>query len=90
MAMVMMTLQCKGEPPTVKAIRERFSLAETEIDASFGVVEVDPEEHLFTFLVEEGAAAKIQPGGDWAVAGPYANPRVEPFGPPRLKGDEES
>lgn len=87
--MVMMTLRCEGEAPSVKTIRERFSLAETEIDESFGVVEVDPKHHIYTFLVAEEAADKIEPGGEWVIEGPYANPQVEPFGPPSRPSEED-
>ena len=87
MTMVMMTLRCEGEAPTLETLRERFSLAETEIDESFGVVEVDPKEHIYTFLVTQEVAEKIDPGADWVVEGPYSNPRIEPFGPPRPTGE---
>jgi hypothetical protein len=83
MPKVMVTIQGPGEPPTVAELRRRYQLDESEIDASFGVVEVDPTEHVYTVLVEESAAAKVRPDQGWTVQGPYSNPRVEPFGPPQ-------
>jgi hypothetical protein len=83
MAKVMMTIQTTDSAPTVEELRHRYALAEDEIDPAFGVVEVDPAQHIFTVLVEESAAAKMAPTERWKVAGPYANPSIEPFGPPR-------
>jgi hypothetical protein len=83
MAKLMMTIQCSGAVPTLEEVRRQFALAEDEIDAAFGVVEIDPSAHLYTILVEESATSKIQPTGGWDVAGPYSNPRIAPFGPPR-------
>ncbi len=82
MSKVMMTIQSGGTPPTIADIRRRYSLDDDDIDTDFGVVEVDPAEHVYTFLVEEKAASKISVDSDWSVEGPYSNPRIEPFGPP--------
>ena len=82
MAKVMVTIQARGDPPTIEGLRRRYKLRENEIDASFGVVEVDPAEHVYTVLVDEKAAAKITPTENWKVEGPYSNPRIQPFGPP--------
>jgi len=83
MAKVMVTFQAEGPAPTIAELQRRFSLTDDEIDRSFGVIEVDPQDHTFTILVEESAAQKVQPGGPITkVAGPFSNPRIEPFGPP--------
>jgi hypothetical protein len=78
----MVTIAAPDTPPTIAGLRERFNLDRHEIDERFGVVEIDPQEHLYTVLVESSAAAKIQPGAGWDVQGPFSNPRVQPFGPP--------
>ncbi len=85
MPRVMVTIQAPDEPPTIDGLRRRYGLTEREIDASFGVVEVDPVEHVYTVLVEDSAVAKIQPNENWTVEGPYSNPRIEPFGPPEAE-----
>ena len=82
MPKVMVTIKAPVDPPTIADLCRRYKLHENEIDASFGVVEVDPAEHVYTVLVEESAAAKIQPNENWKVEGPYSNPRIQPFGPP--------
>jgi hypothetical protein len=93
MSKVLMTLRFTEPAPSLLEVRERFSLQPDDIDSNFGLVEIDPDQHLFTILVEESAAPKIQPSAGWDVKGPYSNPRIEAFGPPiaapgRLKRDE--
>ena len=81
---VMLTICTNGEHPTLELVRARYGLTEEEIDASFGVVEIDPKESLFTILVTESAASKVQSGSEWDVEGPYSNPRIAHFGPPSV------
>jgi hypothetical protein len=79
----MMTIRAPGGAPTLDAIRTRYGLAPDDLDERFGVVAVDPAAHAYTVLVEQAAAARIKPGEGWDVEGPFSNPRVAPFGPPR-------
>ena len=79
----MMTIQWPQGQPSLEGIQQLFSLSDDEVDRDFGLIEVDPAEHLFTFLVEEASAAKVQPGAGYTVSGPFSNPRIEPFGPPQ-------
>ena len=81
MAKVMVTIRAPEGPPSLAAVRERYGLADGDLDERFGVVAVDPADHAYTVLVEQSAAARIQPGQGWDVEGPFANPRIEPFGP---------
>ena len=83
MSKVMMTIRSPQGPPSLAAIRERYGLSATDLDERFGVVAVDPADHAYTILVERAAAARIQPGQGWEIEGPFSNPRIEPFGPPR-------
>jgi hypothetical protein len=83
MAKVMVSFKVVGAAPTLEELKERFRLSDAEIDASFGVVEIDPQTHTYTILVEESAVDKLQPSGSIGkVEGPFSNPRIEPFGPP--------
>jgi hypothetical protein len=82
MGKVMMTIATPGPSPSMEDIKQQFNLDDDEIDADFGVVEIDPDAHLYTVLVEEQASTKIQPTPEWKTTGPYANPRIAPFGPP--------
>jgi hypothetical protein len=78
---VMMTVELDPEAATVEKAAERLGIPQEQIDPEFGVVSIDPEQHLYTVLVDEQAAeaASGRPG----VEGPFSNPRIEPFGPPR-------
>ena len=78
----MLTIRAKGKRPTVESVRSLYGLTAAELDENFGVVEIDPDEGLFTILVADSAATKVQSGSGWEVEGPYSNPRIEPFGPP--------
>jgi hypothetical protein len=83
MAKVMMSIQWPQGRPTLEQIQKLFSLSDDEIDRDFGLIEVDPAEHIFTILVEEASAVKLRSGPSWTVSGPFSNPRIEPFGPPQ-------
>ena len=85
MAKVMYNVRWTGEPPTLEAICQRFGFTTDELDQQYGVIEIDPDERLFSILVEQSAVARV--GADWGTAenrleGPFSNPRIEPFGPP--------
>ena len=82
MSKVMVTITCPDHPPTLKEVRQKYGLRESDVDSNFGVIEIDPREHLFTILVEPAAASKItgQPG-EWEAEGPFINPPIAPFGP---------
>ena len=77
---VMMTVELDPDSATVGRWPSGWARPE-EIDAEFGVVPIDPDNHLYTVLVDEQASARVagQPG----VEGPFSNPRIEPFGPPQ-------
>jgi hypothetical protein len=49
-------------------------------DADFGVVPVDPRNHTYAVLVDAPTAERL--GAESGTSGPFANPRIEPFGPP--------
>lgn len=82
MPKLMMTIHSQGGPPTLEEIVRRYNLQSGDIDDEFGVVEIDPERHDYTILVESEAAKKIAPTEHWEVSGSFSNPRIEPFGPP--------
>lgn len=81
MVWVMMSIRTASGPPTPEAIRHRYALADDDVDAAFGVVPVDPEDGVYTVMVEESAAPRLVSGGGWTVSGPFSNPRIAPAGP---------
>ena len=78
---VLMTVELDPGAATVAAAAERLGVDPARIDPEFGVVSIDPEQHLYSVLVDEQAVSGAQ--GRPGVEGPFSNPRIEPFGPPR-------
>lgn len=66
----------------------RLNVAEGAVDPDFGVVSIDPVANLYAVLVDEASAhaAAQLPG----VEGPFSNPQIETFGPPRSRTDAEN
>jgi hypothetical protein len=83
MSTLMVTIQSPKGTPDLDSIKRRYGLSDDEIDKNFGVVEIDPEDHTYTILVDEKAAGKVTSTADWKVMGTYSNPRIEAFGPPQ-------
>jgi hypothetical protein len=76
---MMVTLRLDPAQATLPAVMGALGLAPDEVDPGFGVVPIDPAEHLYTILVDEAAAARVADAPQ--VEGVFGNPRVEPFGP---------
>ncbi len=81
MGKVMMTIK-SPKPPTLDEIQQRFGLNADDLDHAFGVIEVDPNDGMYTFMVDEGKAAQLSGHEAEGVQGPYSNPKISPFGPP--------
>jgi hypothetical protein len=71
---VMLKLELEPEQADVAHVRRAHSLAASEIDAEFGVREINAERHLYVVLVERSAAARLK--GRKGVSGPYSSPRI--------------
>jgi hypothetical protein len=86
---VMLTVKLAPDQANLAAARSRLGLAEDEIDEEFGLVPLDPPEGLYAVVVsaDAGARASAAAGDSGEVGGPYANPRIEPFGPPQPRQD---
>ena len=81
MAKVMVTFEAT-QPPSIDDLKRRFGLTDGEIDEAFGVIEIDPDARAYTIRVEESAARRITGGAESSARGPFADPKIEPFGPP--------
>jgi hypothetical protein len=81
MANALMTVELDPAATDLTAAAQRLGVATESLDATYGVVPIDPDQHLYSVLVDELAmgSAASRPG----VSGPFSNPRIEPFGPPR-------
>lgn len=86
METVMLQFKHQGPPPTINDVCRLFNLTAGEIDAQFGVLPTDPSEGLYTVLVDVRASERIKnvlatrPSDP--AEGLFANPPIEPFGPP--------
>ncbi len=83
MAKQMLTLKLRPKEATLSKVMKRLNLSSEEIDSEFGVVNIDPKRNLYTILVEEEAAKRVSGAPD--VKGPFSNPKIEPFGPPKKR-----
>ena len=84
MSKLMLTVKLEPEHATLEDARRRLGLEADELDPDFGVVNVDPEQDLYAILADERTAQKLSQQPE--VQGPYANPVIEPFGPPKPGG----
>src|ERR1700687_4254515 len=80
MGKVMLTITLDDQG-SLESAAQRLGLSPKDLDQSFGVVEIDPAQHLYAVLVDEKRAE--QASSREGVSGPYSNPPIEPFGTPR-------
>ncbi|GII63899.1 hypothetical protein Skr01_39840 [Sphaerisporangium krabiense] len=76
--MVLITVRLPQEATLEQAVR-RLGLSEDEVDTGYGLVPLDPDEGLYALRVTEAAGHRVAPDG----GGPFSDPPIEPFGPPR-------
>ncbi|WP_344939021.1 hypothetical protein [Sphaerisporangium flaviroseum] len=74
--MVLVTVRLPQRATLEQAMR-RLGLTEDEVDTAYGLVALDPVEGLYVLRVSEEAGARVPPS-----AGPFADPPIEPYGPP--------
>ena len=81
----LMTVTAAHGAPSLAEAAKLLGVAPADIDPAFGVVPVDPQRGLYAVQVAvgRGAPRSAEPGKPYA--GPWANPRIVPFGP--VQGD---
>ncbi|MEV7806744.1 hypothetical protein AB0O28_27730 [Microbispora sp. NPDC088329] len=95
MAEVLITVRLPA-PATLEEAMRRLDLTADEVDTAYGLVPVDPARNLYVLRVTEDAGRRVgdpgagaADGGDSgdgrgrADGGPYSDPPIEPYGPPR-------
>jgi len=78
---MMITLKLDPDHASMGEVRKKLGIGPEQIDESFGVIDVAPQEHLYAVLVDEDVAAEVSGKPD--VEGTFSNPKIEPFGPPQ-------
>ena len=81
---VMLTVKLPPAEATLAEACRRLGLGDDEVDHDFGLVAVDPDGGVYAVLVAAEASARAA-----EVSGPFANPPIEPFGPPDTAGEPE-
>lgn len=81
MPKMMVTLRLDPDDASISEVRKKLGIKPEQIDESFGVIDVSPQEHLYAVLLDEEVATAVRDKPD--VEGAYSNPKIEPFGPPQ-------
>jgi len=76
MSKMLYSVNWKGEKPSLEQIAKKYGFQTDDIDRDFGVIEIDPQDNLYSILVEESA---VVPKDAKDIEGPFSNPRIEPF-----------
>lgn len=71
--MALITVRLERGATLADAI-DRLGLDESDVDLAYGLVLIDPDEQLYALRVSD-------------EAGTYADPRIEPYGPPKRSPD---
>jgi hypothetical protein len=75
------TIQSPSGAPTLAEVAARLHVSQSAVDASYGVVLIDPVRHLYAVRIFEGLGSSSS--HDPSVSGPFSDPKIEGFGPPR-------
>jgi hypothetical protein len=78
-AVDLMTLTVPGGAPSLAEAAKRLHVDLSDMDATFGVVPVDPDHGLYAVQVRAGRTRKQTEGAGYQ--GPWSNPTIAPFGP---------
>ncbi len=82
----MLQFKQPGPTPSMDDVRRLFNFKAGEIDPDFGVIATGPTEGIYTVLVDANASKRIEAvlatRPPDPAEGIFANPRIEPFGPP--------
>ncbi|WP_439648629.1 hypothetical protein [Herbidospora yilanensis] len=79
--MVLITVRLPRGATLDMALRE-LRLKKEEVDVAYGVVAIDPDHGLYGLRVSAMAAHRLTATPE-AMDGPWADPKIEPMGPPR-------
>jgi len=76
-----MTVRSTDGPPTIEDAARQLGVPVVAVDRAFGVVTIDPKQGLYSVQVDAAHLPADAPSDEFS--GPFSDPRIEPFGPPR-------
>jgi hypothetical protein len=82
-AKVMMTVESPAAAPGLARAAEIIGVPLKALDRDFGVVPIDPERGLYAVMVREDAVRGRSRSEERPFSGPFSNPKIEAFGPPK-------
>jgi hypothetical protein len=82
-----MTVTGKDGPPSLSDAARQLGVAVGDLNAGFGVVPIDPDHKLYAVEVDADRFAADQLGQPYK--GPFSNPTIAPFGPPKNDDDRD-
>jgi hypothetical protein len=74
----LMKVRGEGRAPSLEDAARQLNVSVDALDASFGVVLIDPAQHLYTVRIDASQLGPNQTGSD---DGPYSDPKIEPLTP---------
>ena len=77
----LMTVRSADGPPTLEAAARQLGVSVSAVDAEYGVVLIDPQQSLYCVQVDAAQLPAVT-GAEEPYRGPFAEPRIETFGPP--------
>jgi hypothetical protein len=86
-AHLLLTIRLPSTEATIENAARHLGVDPDTIDPDFGVVLIDPADDKYAVMVDERSADRAL--GTEGVEGPFANPKIEPFGPPQGAPDTE-
>jgi len=81
--MLLVQFRMETGPTTLAAAAKRLGVESGDFDPDYGLVETDPDDHLFTVRVsaEKEATVRAALQSDDPAEGIFGDPRIEPFAP---------
>jgi hypothetical protein len=76
------TVKLAASEATIEGARAKLALRPEQIDPSFGVVNVDPDNDLYAVMIDSSVVDESSRNKD--LSGPFSNPKIETFG--RVRG----
>lgn len=81
MPRALLTIELESGEASLPQVRRKLKLRKDQIDENFGVVRLSPEGNQYAIMVDDDVVERLTTKKK--AKGPYANPRIEPFGPPK-------